>query len=271
LTNISVEALNPAYADVDGVLSDKAVTTLSQFPPGRAGNYAVPETVTNIPSYGFFGCLQLTSVTLPHQVMQVNDNTFLYDAALTNVVIPEGINSIGFEAFLGTGLLRIVIPAGVTNIGDLAFGNTSLSSVTIPASVTNLSSYAFSACANLTNVYFLGNAPVIDSANQYPFGNLSGTVQYLPGTTGWGTTLGEWPTMLAPFPLHPDIAAHTARIQSNQLSFNINWVPDTYVVVEASTNLVNWGPISTNTLGFGTNGFADATTTNYVRRFYRVR
>jgi hypothetical protein len=43
------------------------------------------------------------------------------------------------------------------------------------------------------------------------------------------------------------------------------------VVVEASTNLLNWTPVTTNTLASGTNGFGDTKWTNYSRRFYRVR
>jgi len=42
-------------------------------------------------------------------------------------------------------------------------------------------------------------------------------------------------------------------------------------VVEASTNLHNWTPVSTNTLVNGTNYFSDASFTNYPQRFYRVR
>ena len=50
----------------------------------------------------------------------------------------------------------LVIPDGVTSIGDYAFGGYSgLTSVTIPDSVTSIGSYAFNWCYSLT-IYYRG-------------------------------------------------------------------------------------------------------------------
>jgi hypothetical protein len=43
------------------------------------------------------------------------------------------------------------------------------------------------------------------------------------------------------------------------------------VVVEATTNLQDWTPVSTNTLVNGTSAFVDSTWINYPQRFYRLR
>ena len=53
LINISVDADNPAYSSVDGVLFDEDQTILLQFPGGRGGSYMVPGSVTRIGSYAF--------------------------------------------------------------------------------------------------------------------------------------------------------------------------------------------------------------------------
>ncbi|MCL2488736.1 MAG: leucine-rich repeat domain-containing protein, partial [Oscillospiraceae bacterium] len=45
LLNIHVDADNPAYADIGGVLCDKAGTTLFAYPPGRKGTYTVPKGI----------------------------------------------------------------------------------------------------------------------------------------------------------------------------------------------------------------------------------
>jgi hypothetical protein len=42
------------------------------------------------------------------------------------------------------------------------------------------------------------------------------------------------------------------------------------VLVEASTNLMQWTPIFTNPPGFGTIQFIDATASNYPCRYYRA-
>jgi hypothetical protein len=110
------------------------------------------------------------------------------------------------------------------------------------------------------------------SADSTVFSGESGTVYYLPGTTGWGATFGGWPTAQWYQP-QPQILASGPGfgVQGNRFQFTISWATNTSVVVLASTNLLNWTPVITNALVNGTNAFADATWTNYPRRFYRVR
>ena len=75
------------------------------------------------------------------------------------------------------------MPDGVSSIGDDAFYDSGLTEVTIPGSVTNIGTLAFESCANLTAVYFLGNAPAVGS-NAFTGDNA--TVYCLAGTAGWG-------------------------------------------------------------------------------------
>jgi hypothetical protein len=193
------------------------------------------------------------------------------------VTLPDGLKNIGNSSFLGTALTRILLPNTVTNIDPLAFYGVSLTSVTIPASVLNIGSSAFGQCTNLHQAYFLGNAPTVDGLNGsqdysvFAGEGEVGSVRFLPGTTGWQANYGGWPTTQAPFASHPDIAAHTPGVRSNQFVFNVNWVPDASVVVEASTNLKTWTPIATNTLVAGTNTMVDSSWANYPQRFYRLR
>lgn len=68
-----------------------------------------------------------------------------------DVTVPEGVTSIGREAFRGCGTLAgVTLPPGVTAIGPAAFsGCTGLRRVTIPASVTSIAGWAFLGCSNL--------------------------------------------------------------------------------------------------------------------------
>jgi hypothetical protein len=147
----------------------------------------------------------------------------------------------------------------------------------MPSSITNIGTQAFSQCTSLHQAYFQGNAPSVNggsgSADNTVFSGESGTVYYLPGTTGWGTTFGGWPTAGGWYQPCPQILGpgYGLNAQSNGFQFVISWATNTSVVVEASTNLQNWTPIITNTLINGTNAFADSTWTNYPQRFYRIR
>ena len=76
-----------------------------------------------------------------------------YTGEDTDVAVPEGVTSIGNEAFSWCrSLTSVTIPNGVTSIGDMAFCNSSLTSVTIPDSVTSIGDGAFSWCSSLKRV-----------------------------------------------------------------------------------------------------------------------
>ena len=68
-----------------------------------------------------------------------------------DVVIPEGVTSIGGRAFEGCwSLTSVTIPAGVKSIGDRAFSNCwGLRNVTIVEGVGSIGSFAFSSCGKL--------------------------------------------------------------------------------------------------------------------------
>ena len=62
----------------------------------------------------------------------------------TAYVIPEGIEEINDEAFIGAALAEVTIPEGVTTVGVQAFYNCeAMKSVTIPASVRFIEGYSF--------------------------------------------------------------------------------------------------------------------------------
>lgn len=63
----------------------------------------------------------------------------------------------------------------------------------------------------------------------------------------------------------------SAGFQSGQFGFNLSGVVGQTVVVEASTNLQNWVPITTNQLDLGPLYLRDPDSTNFPFRFYRAR
>jgi hypothetical protein len=293
LTNIAVDATNADYASVDGVLFDKTITTLLQYPSGlMAGNYTITNSVAIIGGGAFaggaFAGSLLTAVTIPNSVTNIGSFAFQDCSSLTNIAMAAdnpSYASVGGVLFNKAMTLLIQCPGGVTgsyaipnsvtSIGSIAFEYCSgLTNATIPNSVTNIGSNAFALCG-LREAYFQGNAPLVNggagSTDTSVFYRDSGTVFYQPGTTGWGATFGGWPTA-GWYQPQPQIlgSSYGLGASSNGFQFTVSWATNTSVVVEVSTNLQEWTPVSTNTLVNGTNVFADPAWTNFPQQFYRL-
>jgi hypothetical protein len=260
LTAITVDALNPIYSSADGVLFDKGQTTLIQCPGGKVGSYAVAAGVTNIQAGALAGCPNLTAITVDAlNAIYSSADGVLFDKGQT-MLIQCPMGKVGSYA----------VPNSVTNIGANAFvGCPSLTTVTVPASVSKIGDQAFWWCISLRGVYFEGNAPGLGGGNV--FYHDSATIYYLPGTTGWGATLGGVPTSV----WKPQIQTgdDSFGVRTNQFGFNVAWASGMSVVVEACSNLARptWYPVGTNTLTSGSAYFGDPEWTNYPSRCYRVR
>lgn len=71
-----------------------------------------------------------------------------------DVVIPDGVTSIGAKAFYECSeVTSITFPNTVTDIGDYAFYRcTSITNLVIPSSVKRIGDYAFAECTSLQTV-----------------------------------------------------------------------------------------------------------------------
>lgn len=85
----------------------------------------------------------------------INYEAFSNCTNLTSITIPNNIISIGFEAFRNCrSLTSIMIPDSVTSIGNYAFEKCSnLTNITIGNGVTQIGARAFTECSKLKNIY----------------------------------------------------------------------------------------------------------------------
>ena len=175
--------------------------TLSGLPVASIGTNAfqsntnltsvtIPNTVTNIDGHAFYACTHLASITIPDTVTSLGSFVFGYCVSLTNVTIPPAITNLGVEAFYDCyHLPSIVIPPNVTSLGVNSFSYChNLASITIPASVTNIGLDAFTECASLTNITVDPQNPAYSSLAGVLFDKNQTTLIQCPGGLA-GTTV----------------------------------------------------------------------------------
>ena len=169
LTSIVVESGNTKY-DSRGN-SNAIIETATNTLIAGCQNTIIPNSVTTIGSFVFFGLYSLASVTIPSSVTTIGESNFFNCSNLTSIVVESGntkydsrgnCNAI-IETATNTliaGCQNTIIPNSVTSIGSSAFmGCSGLTSITIPNSVTSIGESAFFGCP-LTDVYcYAKNVP----------------------------------------------------------------------------------------------------------------
>jgi hypothetical protein len=215
----------------------------SAFINANAISVLIPGCVTNIGFSAFDGCSALRNVNIPNGVTSIANETFAFCQNLTTISLPNSLTSIGMNVFAGSAVSSLNLSSNVTNIAEYAFAECGVTNVTISnnAHSFNIGSYAFTSCGELQTIFFTGNAPSNDPSI---FSNdLSATVYYLPGTTGWGPTFGGVPTLIwdAQYNFGYTVTNNTATIESYLGSNNAVVIP----------NSINGYPVT----GIGSNAF----------------
>ncbi len=221
---------NPVFkSDGNGVWYSKNGDTLIAYPPGRRGEYEIPDHVTTIGPNAFHGAM-ISRLVIPGSVRKIDSSAFTYCRLLTEVNIPASVELIQANPFSNCDKLSAIhvdernpfyfcregvlfdktgvhliayfagkagsftIPEGVRVIKHAAFrGCYGLVEITVPSGVNRIENFVFGECYNLSAIRFEGDAPQLGQAASFDQGTWP-TVYYRPGKKGWGPTFCGRPT-----------------------------------------------------------------------------
>lgn len=122
----------------------------------------IGEGITTIGDTAFDQFKVLTTVYLPDSLTQIGDKAFCncYELGFVfnsrmDQAIPDGVTSIGNDAFSGSNLYELTLGKNVSYIGNGAFGGCSeLTHITLSPNLNYVDDYAFFCCINLKGIFF---------------------------------------------------------------------------------------------------------------------
>lgn len=152
LAEIGVDKDNLNYRVANGALVDRRTATLVLVPPRTAGAFAVSDDVVAIGNEAFAGCALLTNVVLPDGLASVG--AWAFDSSgLKSIRLPDSVVSLGEGAFSGCAALATVEGgAGLSEIGRRAFERAGLTAFAMSNSVERIGKWAFYGCRRLARV-----------------------------------------------------------------------------------------------------------------------
>ncbi|MBQ4435363.1 MAG: leucine-rich repeat protein, partial [Clostridia bacterium] len=103
LIAFEVDADNPYYTAVDGVLYTKNMTELVECPTAKSGSLVIPDTVTIICHDAFIGSY-LSSITLSANLETIGYQAF-WNSSLTEITLPAGYSGYDSSVFNGSDRL----------------------------------------------------------------------------------------------------------------------------------------------------------------------
>ncbi len=155
-------------------------------------SYTIPESVTSIDGAAFYGCTNLTNLSVNSNSYFFScENRILYNKNKTTIyaflssrtdtayVVPSTVRTIGERAFCYNNYIKsIVLSNGVETIRSSAFVGSKIQSIYIPQSVTSIFGSVFTYCNSLTSVKVASSTPI--TLKSAIFNNTKTITLYVP-------------------------------------------------------------------------------------------
>ncbi len=161
VTSFNVNASNPDYTSVSGMLMSKNQDTIFSCPPAKTGAITIPTTVKLIGSHAFYNCTKITgTITIPQYVDYIGYYAF-YNCSLITSFAVNTLNTY-FSAENGVLLSKskdrlLVCPVSKTGVYQM------------PVTIKTIDPAAFAFCAGITGSLQIPS--FVNSIGDYAFYN----------------------------------------------------------------------------------------------------
>lgn len=108
---------------IGNAIPDFAFFDVSKWSGKGISTFIFPQSIYSIGGMAFYGCAQLTSMTIPEGVKFIGQEAFYQCTGLTSLSLPKSLLSIGASAFYACYKIvgALTIPDNVIQIGNEAF------------------------------------------------------------------------------------------------------------------------------------------------------
>ena len=156
----TIDATAFRYAGLTGeIVLPEGLTTIGQyaFANTNVESVVLPSTLQTIGTYVFTECSSLVSVTSKSPTI---GNQMFYKCPNIENVVLENTVTIGTQAFNNpnggtTNIKDLVLPEGLTSIGNYAFARCKITEIVLPSTLTTVSESVFLSCLSLKKVVAL--------------------------------------------------------------------------------------------------------------------
>ena len=135
----------------------------------------VPDSVSTIGAYVFYGCTSIQTVEIPSSVTSIGAGAFGYNTGIVEIYIPATVTSMGSSVFVGcTNLETLTVPfigasASDGNTFGYIFGNTAIEGLTYGVGQQSNGNVNYQLPVSLKNVTVLGgNIPNFSFKGAHP-------------------------------------------------------------------------------------------------------
>lgn len=112
----------------------------------------------------FYACNLRGTLTLKSGLKSIGVGAFLGQAGITNIVLPDGLETIESQAFQNTSTRKIIIPDSVKTLGTCAFmGNGQATVLRLPNSLETIPAECFRYCGKLTCIVIPNSVKTIEA------------------------------------------------------------------------------------------------------------